>query len=95
MNNIETTTAPDIQAAALVLGLDNRNHKALTLLQAKTLPVIHSGHFENTLFETRLYRVTHSRMTCADGARYPNEIAVSEYNMKSGGYDVKRRYQAK
>ena len=93
MNN--TTTTPDIQAAALALGLDSRNHTALTLEQVKSLPVIHSGHGENTIYETRLYRVTHSRMTRADGARYPNEIAVSEYNMKSGGYDVKRRYQAR
>ena len=93
MNN--DTTAPDIQAAALALNLDSRNHTALTLAQAESLPVQHSGHGENTLFETRLYKVTHSRMTVADGARYNNEICVSEYNMTSGGYDVKRSYQAK
>ena len=90
---METNNNP--QAAALALGLDKKNHKALTLKQAKELPVQHSGHADNMLYKSRDLEVRISRMTTRDGARYNNAVTVSVYDNKTGGMKDVRTYQAK
>lgn len=48
----------------------------LTIAQAMELETIHSGHFDNLVYEDERFRVWRSRMTVADGAPCDNMLTL-------------------
>lgn len=62
-------------------GLNKYQHpKRLTLAEAKAMPKLHEGHFENIIqeyeWQGKQVRVSLSRMTVADDMPYNNQIVV-------------------
>jgi len=67
--------------------------KRLTLQEAKNMPVLSQGHFDNLILEENNQRVWLSRMTIADGMPYNNQIVVEE--LRRGDWITIDTYQAK